>query len=109
LCGVTGHDVTKIGLPETGLGIIPGAGGTQRATRVLGPSKAKDLIFTARMLNAQEALDWGTSLYLIRPTQPLMLCLDLVNYVSEPGKTGFDRSLELASLIVKNGTQGASL
>ncbi|KAF8204798.1 ClpP/crotonase-like domain-containing protein [Pholiota molesta] len=56
---VAGHDVTKIGLPETGLGIIPGAGGTQRATRLLGPSKAKDLIFTARMLTAAESLEWG--------------------------------------------------
>ena len=51
--------MTKIGLPETSLGIIPGAGGTQRATRILGPSKAKDLIFTARMLTASEALEWG--------------------------------------------------
>ncbi len=42
------------------LGIIPGAGGTQRATRILGVSKAKDLIFTARMLSAPEALEWGT-------------------------------------------------
>ena len=54
-----GRDVTKIGLPETGLGIIPGAGGTQRATRLLGVAKAKDLIFTARVLNAQEALEYG--------------------------------------------------
>lgn len=51
--------MTKIGLPETALGIIPGAGGTQRATRVLGLARAKDLILTARSLNAQEALDWG--------------------------------------------------
>ena len=54
-----GHNVQKIGLPETSLGIIPGAGGTQRAARLLGPAKAKDLIFTARMLTAGEALDWG--------------------------------------------------
>jgi len=58
-----GHDVTRIGLPETGLGIIPGAGGTQRATRLLGPSRAKDLIFTARSLTATEALEWGTCPY----------------------------------------------
>ncbi len=56
-----GHSVTKIGLPETRLGIIPGAGGTQRLTRLLGIAKAKNLIFTARTLNAQEALDYGTS------------------------------------------------
>ena len=59
-----GHQVTKIGLPETSLGIIPGAGGTQRATRILGPSKAKDLIFTARTLSAVEALEWGSSVHL---------------------------------------------
>lgn len=56
---VIGQNVMKIGLPETRLGIIPGAGGTQRAVRLLGLAKAKDLIFTARMLTATEALDWG--------------------------------------------------
>jgi methylglutaconyl-CoA hydratase len=60
-----GNDVTKIGLPETGLGIIPGAGGTQRATRILGPSRAKDLIFTARSLTAAEALEWGSCLVVV--------------------------------------------
>lgn len=55
----SGIDVTKIGLPETKLGIIPGAGGTQRMTRLLGPSKAKNLIFTGRMLAAPEAKEWG--------------------------------------------------
>lgn len=54
-----GATVTKIGLPETKLGIIPGAGGTQRAARLLGASKAKTLIFTGRMLTAQDALKWG--------------------------------------------------
>ncbi|KAF8640075.1 hypothetical protein AX17_001316 [Amanita inopinata Kibby_2008] len=58
---VAGHGVSKIGLPETSLGIIPGAGGTQRAARLLGPAKAKDLIFTARMLTASEAHQWGRS------------------------------------------------
>jgi methylglutaconyl-CoA hydratase len=56
---VAGSEVTKIGLPETKLGIIPGAGGTQRATRLLGPAKAKDLIFTGRMMNSQEAHAFG--------------------------------------------------
>ncbi|KAF8504215.1 ClpP/crotonase-like domain-containing protein [Gautieria morchelliformis] len=76
---VAGSSVTKIGLPETRLGIIPGAGGTQRATRLLGISKAKDLIFTGRMLSASEAKDWG-----------------VVDYVADSSQTAFDRALELA-------------
>ncbi|KAF5387634.1 hypothetical protein D9615_000573 [Tricholomella constricta] len=84
---VAGHSVKKIGLPETSLGIIPGAGGTQRAARLLGPSKAKDLIFTARTLTAEEALAWG-----------------LVDYVSTPDTGAFDRALTVAEAIAKNGS-----
>ncbi|KAL5530121.1 hypothetical protein ACEPAF_6378 [Sanghuangporus sanghuang] len=82
---IAGYDVTKIGLPETKLGIIPGAGGTQRAVRLLGLSKAKELIFTGRMLTASEAEDIG-----------------LVDYVSEPGTSALDRSLKLAKEIASN-------
>ena len=52
-------DNATFGQPEILLGIIPGAGGTQRLTRLVGPSKAKDLIFTGRFVKAQEALEIG--------------------------------------------------
>lgn len=52
-------DNVKVGLPEITLGIIPGAGGTQRLARLIGPSKAKDMIYTGRFVKAEEALSLG--------------------------------------------------
>ncbi|PIR21074.1 MAG: hypothetical protein COV45_02790 [Deltaproteobacteria bacterium CG11_big_fil_rev_8_21_14_0_20_47_16] len=47
------------GLPEVSLGLYPGFGGTQRLTRLVGPARAKELIFTGRRLKAEEAVAWG--------------------------------------------------
>jgi enoyl-CoA hydratase/carnithine racemase len=55
VCG----DNAKLGQPEISLGIIPGAGGTQRLPRLIGPAKAKELIFTGRFVDAAEALRIG--------------------------------------------------
>ncbi|HET7350162.1 MAG TPA: enoyl-CoA hydratase-related protein [Marmoricola sp.] len=52
-------DNATLGQPEVLLGIIPGAGGTQRLSRLVGPSKAKDIIFTGRFVKAEEALSIG--------------------------------------------------
>jgi enoyl-CoA hydratase/carnithine racemase len=52
-------DNAKVGQPEILLGIIPGAGGTQRLARLIGPSKAKDIVYTGRFVEAGEALSLG--------------------------------------------------
>lgn len=49
----------RFGLPEAGLGILPGLGGTQLLTRAIGPRRAIELLTTARPFSAEEALDWG--------------------------------------------------
>jgi enoyl-CoA hydratase len=75
----------KLGQPEVNLGIIPGWGGTQRLARVCGVGIAKELIFTGRVVGAEEALRIG-----------------LVNAVFEPGEL-LERTLETASLIASKG------
>jgi len=52
-------DDAKLGQPEIKLGIIPGAGGTQRLARLVGPARAKDIVLSGRMVDAQEALRIG--------------------------------------------------
>ncbi len=52
-------DDARLGQPEILLGVIPGAGGTQRLARLVGPAKAKDIIFTGRFVGAEEALAIG--------------------------------------------------
>ena len=51
----------ELGLPEVGLGMIPGSGGTQRLARLVGLGRAKDVIMRRRRISAAEALAWGSS------------------------------------------------
>jgi enoyl-CoA hydratase len=61
----------KMGQPETGLGIIPGSGGTQRLPRIVGPSRAKHMIFTGEIIDAQTALRIGLVDRVVPPEQLL--------------------------------------
>lgn len=53
------HSHAEVGLPETTLGIIPGAGGTQRLARTVGEGRAKEMVLLGRRLSAEQAQEWG--------------------------------------------------
>jgi enoyl-CoA hydratase len=73
---VVSEDV-KFGQPEILLGIIPGAGGTQRLARLIGPARAKDMILTGRQVGAEEALRMGLADRVVPAGQVLDAALEL--------------------------------
>ncbi|GIE93786.1 enoyl-CoA hydratase/isomerase family protein [Paractinoplanes rishiriensis] len=75
----------KLGQPEIKLGLIPGAGGTQRLARLVGPARAKDLIFSGRMVDATEALRIGLADRVAPAAEVYATAVDLVTpYVTGP-------------------------
>jgi enoyl-CoA hydratase/carnithine racemase len=75
----------RLGQPEILLGIIPGAGGTQRLPRLVGPARAKDIVFTGRMVKAAEALEIGLVDRVVPDAEVYQAALDLVRaYATGP-------------------------
>ena len=73
----------KFGQPETGLGITPGFGGTQRLPRIVGASKAKELIFTAETIGADEALRIGLVSKVVTDEELMTITLETANKIAK--------------------------
>jgi len=97
---VAGADA-RLGLVETSLAIIPGAGGTQRLPRLIGASRAKELIFTARRIGAAEAAHLGLVDRLAPAGQALAAALDLAREILPNGPV----ALRMAKLAVNRGLE----
>lgn len=94
-------DNAKLGLPEITLGIIPGAGGTQRLPRLVGPARAKDLIFSGRMVSAAEALEIG----LADEVVPAAEVLEAARAKVTPFVTGPTQALRAAKQAIDAGLE----
>jgi enoyl-CoA hydratase/carnithine racemase len=114
ICG----DNAKWGQPEILLGIIPGAGGTQRLPRLVGPSRAKELIYSGRFVDAAEALRIGLVDRVVAPDDVYSAALDwarqfagAASYALRAAKQAIDSGLEvdLASGLEFERIQFASL
>ena len=81
----------KLGLPETGLGIVPGFGGTQRLPRLIGDAKAKELILTADTIGAEEAMAVGLVNRVVEPEALMEETMKLAscNHAKAPIAVGF--------------------
>ncbi len=90
----------QVGQPEIKLGVIPGAGGTQRLTRIVGIQKAKDIVFSGRFVDAAEALELGLADRVVSAT-------DLLETAMETARTyanGPTKAIAAAKHAINNGT-----
>jgi len=92
-------DDAKLGQPEINLGVIPGAGGTQRLTRLVGPARAKDLVFSGRLVEAAEALAIGLVDRVVPAAEVYETALALVR----PYVTGPAQAIRAAKLAIDGG------
>jgi len=72
----------KLGLPEVTLGLIPGYGGTQRLPKLVGKGRANQMIFTAEMINAEKAANWGLVNEVVEQDELLQRGKEIANKIS---------------------------
>ncbi|HEX5587602.1 MAG TPA: enoyl-CoA hydratase-related protein [Acidimicrobiia bacterium] len=93
----------RLGFPEIQLGIFPGAGGTQRTTRLIGPARTKDLVWTGRHVKAPEALELG----LVDRVVPAGTALDAAVELATSLGSGAVVAMGLSKRVIDRGLDGS--
>ncbi|MFQ6033105.1 MAG: enoyl-CoA hydratase-related protein, partial [Candidatus Zixiibacteriota bacterium] len=94
-------DKAQLGQPEVKLGVIPGFAGTQRLSRLVGIAKAKELIFTADIIDAQTAHSMGLVNQVVPADQLMPTCMEIANKIASKGPT----AIKLAKTVINKGIQ----
>jgi enoyl-CoA hydratase len=94
-------DKAKLGQPEVNLGVIPGFAGTQRLSRLVGTAKAKELIFTGDMVDAQTAHSIGLVNQVVPVDQLMNVCMELANKIASKGPV----AVKLAKKVINEGIE----
>ncbi len=99
-------DNAKMGLPEVSLGVIPGYGGTQRLTQLVGKGRAMELIMTAGMIDANKALNYGLVNHVVPQNELLDLCDTLASKIMRNSPTAISAAIRAVNSNFKEGVNG---
>jgi enoyl-CoA hydratase len=96
----------KFGQPEVNLGVIPGYGGTQRLIQLIGKGKALELLLTADMINADQALTLGLINGVTAPEELMTTCIGVMQKIISKGPIAIAKTIECVNSYFKDGIIG---
>ena len=96
----------RMGLPEVSLGVIPGYGGTQRLAQLVGRGKANEMVFTAGMIKADEALTWGLVNYVVEPEELLAKAEEIATKILANSATAIASAIRSINANFEDGVNG---
>src|ERR1700744_1032585 len=99
-------DNAKMGLPEVTLGLIPGYGGTQRLTQLIGKGKAMEMILTADMITAQDALQVGLVNYVVSQDELLPKAEEIMNRILSRAPLAIENAIAAVNASTQTGADG---
>ena len=96
----------RMGLPETSLGVIPGYGGTQRLPQLVGKGRAMEMIMTAGMIDANQALSYGLVNHVVEQDELLPLCEKIAGKIMRNSSVAIAEAIKSVNASYKDGLNG---
>jgi len=96
----------KMGLPEVSLGVIPGYGGTQRLSQLVGKGRAMEMIMTAGMIDANQALSYGLVNHVVPQEELLSFCYEIASKIKHNSSVAIGKAIKAVNANFKDGKNG---